>query len=339
MSMKNNEQVRHDHETIRNGVGFYDFTHELLKVTGPQAGEFLDKIMANTMAGLNDGQGKYTQMLNDDGIIIDDLIVFKVPEDGYWVSTLYADQMVEVFNQYIADYDAEYQDIRNDYIMYAIQGPDSLKVLNKILDNDISDLKWFNIAPNHIEYFPVLVARAGYTGELGYEIVAERKYRNAIERRLRVEGEEFGIENTTSAAILSSLPREKGYVLMSDVGETNPLESGFGWAIDWDTDFIGKESLIKVKESGAKRKLLGFELLDNDIDESKIGDGSAVEKDGDVVGKVTTLTYGFTVGKYIGYALVDKAKAKIGDTITINGLEAKLVDRMFFDPSNERLTK
>lgn len=339
MSLKNNEQVKRDHETIRNGVGFYDFTHELLKVTGPQAGEFLDKIMANTMAGLNDGQGKYTQMLNEDGIIIDDLIIFKVPEDGYWVSTLYADQMIEVFDQYIDQYDAQYHDIRNDYLMYAVQGPKSRDVLNKILDNDISDMKWFTIASNHIEYFPVLIARAGYTGELGYEILAERKYRNAIEKRLREAGEEFEIANTTSNAILFSLPREKGYVLMSDVGETNPLESGFGWAVDWDTDFIGKEALAKVKENGAERKLLGFELVDQDIDESLIEDGVAIEKDGETVGKVVTFTYGFTIEKYIGYALVEVGKAKKGEAVKINGLDAKLVDRMFFDPSNERLTK
>lgn len=288
---------------------------------------------------MKDGQGKYTQMLDEDAKIIDDLIVFKVENDGYWISTLYADQMIEVFERFIDEYDVEYQDIRNDYLMYAVQGPDSRKVLNKILDNDISDMSWFSVAPNYIEYFPVLIARAGFTGELGFEIVAEKKYRNAIERRLWLAGEEFGIKNTTSDAILSSLPREKGYVLVSDVSETNSLESGFGWAVDWDTDFIGKEELQRVKENGPEKNLLGLELSDDEIDESTLEPGTPVQKDGQEVGKLTTITYGFTVGKYIGYALVDRDKAGKGDEVTVNRLKGKPVNRMFFDTSNERLVK
>lgn len=140
-------------------------------------------------------------------------------------------------------------------------------------------------------------------------------------------------------SVLSSLPREKGYVLVSDVSETNPLESGFEWAVDWDTDFIGKEELQRVKENGPEKNLLGLELSDDEIDESTLEPETPVEKDGQEVGKLTTITYGFTVGKYIGYVLVDRDKAGKGDEVTVNGQKGKLVNRMFFDTSNERLVK
>lgn len=339
MSIKNDVQVRKDHEIIRNNVGYYDFTHQMIEVTGPQKGAFMDRIFSNSMESMEVGQAKYTQMLDEKGLIIDDLIVFRVTEEAYWISTLYIDQMKEVFEAHVADFEVEYKDITNDYTMYAVQGPNSRKVLNKFVDQNIDDMKWFTIAPNQVGEIPIYISRAGFTGELGFEVFVNPSQKEAIENKIIEAGKEFGIENTTSDAILSSLPREKGYVLMSDVAETYPLETGFGWAVDWETDFIGKEALAKVKEAGTHRRLYGFELVNNDVDEPAIKDGDVVTINGEEVGKVTTITYGFTVNKFIGYALVDKRKAKIGDQVTINDVQVQLVDRMFYDKDNARLTQ
>lgn len=338
MGLKTNTELRTDHETVRNKVGYYDFTHEIMQVTGKQREEFMDRIFANSVGDLETGKAKYTQMLNEDGIIIDDIIVIRISDSEYWITTLYIDDMKKWFDKNSSDYDVEYKDITDQYFMYAVQGPKSREVLNEFLEQDISDLPWFSITDNKIEDIPVKIGRAGYTGELGYEIFANPKYRNSIESKLLEAGKPHGIREITSEAKLSSLPREKGYVLMSDVEDTLPLESGFSWAVDWDTDFIGKSALQKAKDKGVSRKLRGFELKETS-DGIEIEAGASVELNGENVGKVTAFAYGYTVEKYIGYALVDSNKTSIGDTVTIVGHEAELTKRVFYDKENERLTQ
>lgn len=338
MITKTNAETRREHEAVRNGVGYYDFTHEMVEVKGPQMGAFMDRIFANTMGSLATGKAKYTQMLNEDGIIIDDVIVLKVSDDAYWITTLYVDQMKEIFEKNIAAYDATFEDVTADYVMFVVQGPKSRDVMNRIVVNDVSPMPWFSIAPNKIDDLDVHVSRAGYTGELGYEIYADAKFKDAIETKIKEAGADFDIVNILTDAKLSSLPREKGYVLMSDIGGTNPFEAGFAWAVDWDTDFIGKEALLKVKEAEVTRKLLGF-VLDSEDDEVAIDAGDPVTFAGEEVGHVTAATYGYTVEKYIGYALVDVTKVKIGDRVKINDYDAELTKRAFYDMDNSRLTQ
>lgn len=339
MDYKNNKEMRLDHEAIRKEVGYYDFTHQMIEVKGPDMGKFMDRIFANKMFNLRDGQAKYTQMLNEDGIIIDDLIVFKLEDDRYWITTLFIDQMKEVFREHVDGYDVDYKDVTDDYVMYAIQGPKSLDVMNKVVDDDVTNMSWFSIKENEVGDIPVHVSRAGYTGERGYEIYVNSKYKDEIFLLLEEKGKDFNIRNTTSDAILFTLPREKGYVLMDDIKDTYPLESGFDWAVAWKTDFIGKEALETVKEKGVNRQLYGFELVDNDVDEPGIETGDKIMANGEEVGEVRTISYGFTVEKFIGYALVNTDKVDIGDSATINDVDVKIVERMWYDPDNERIRK
>ena len=337
MGIKTNSEMRKDHEAVRNRVGFYDFTHQMLQVTGEQREEFLDHIFVNSIGDIDSGGATYTSMLNEDGVVLDDVIVIRLSDDEYRITTLAIDNMIEWFDKHSADFKVEYNEITDSNMMYAVQGPKSREVLNEILDEDINDLSWFSITKNKIEEAPVNIARAGFTGELGYEIYADPKYKNFLEVRLLEAGEPHGIRKINTAAKLSSLPREKGYVLMSDLDGLNPLEAAMGWSVDWDTDFIGKSALQKAKNEGVKRKLRGFELKD-DSDDIKIKPGATVQLNGKDVGKVTAFTYGYTVEKYIGYALVDRENTDFGDEITVDGYEAELTRRVFYDEDNERLT-
>lgn len=338
MITKLDETKRREHEAVRNSVGYYDFTHQMIEVTGPQSGEFLDRVFSNTMAALSVGKAKYTQMLNDEGIIIDDIIVFRISDETYWITTLYVDQMKDIFKQVSLDFDVQYEDVTDKYIMYVVQGPNSRKVMNKIVDQPVDAMEWFSITENKIDDYDVHVSRAGYTGELGYEIYTHPSNKDALDKRIAEAGEEYDITYIETDVKLFSLPREKGYVLMSDIGGTNPLESGFAWAIDWNTNFIGKDALEKAKEAGVNRKLLGF-VLDSTDDEISIEDGDPILSEDIEVGKVVTIVYGFTVEKYIGYALVDSNRAKIGDKISINNYDGELTERIFYNPDNSNLTQ
>lgn len=335
---KNEMNVRKEHETVRNSVGFYDFTHQLLEVSGVDAQSFLDKMFVASIGKAKVGDAKYSTMLNEDGIIIDDVIVFRVDEDVFWISTLYITELIAWFDKNKGSSNVEYKDITYKTTMYAVQGPNSRAVLNDFLKDNIDHMKYFTIEDNMIDNVPVKIARSGYTGELGFEIYCDPKNKDFIESKLMESGKQFNILNITTDVIVTSLPREKGYTLMSDLAGTNPLEVDFGWTVDWNKDFIGKAALEKVKAEGAKRRLIGF-TVDDDAAEVEIG--STVEVNGKYVGKVTMFTYGYTVEKNIGFALVDVDKANIGDLATIKSggkeIAATLTEKVFYDPENTKI--
>ncbi len=328
---KNDTLAKAEHEAVRNHVGYYDFTHKLLEVTGVDARGFLSKMFVGAIAKAKIGSAKYTTMLNEDGIIIDDVIVFRMAEDTFWVSTLYIDELIAWFDAHRTFEEISYHEITGITTMYAVQGPDSGNLLNDFLEKPVTEMKLFQIRDNAIGSVPVRIARSGYTGELGYEIYCNPKDSMIIESILEKFGQKYGIMKITTDVIVSSLPREKGFVLMSDLAGTNPLEAGFDWSIDWNKRFIGKSALLKVKENGAEKSLLGFVSSDDTVD---IEPDTPVILNGEKVGKVTVSTYGFTVKKMIGFALVDNAKAKIGDvaSVTVKGqnIPINLCERMFY---------
>lgn len=334
---KNNVDLRNEHEGLRNRVGFYDFTHDLVEATGPSAADFLDRMFVNSMGKASPGDAIYTTMLNEEGIIIDDVIAFRLEAEKFWISTLYVEEMIKWFDAHSSGMDVEYKDITETTAMYAIQGPKSREVLNAFLGDSIDNLEDFTISDNKIDDVRVKVARCGFTGELGYEIYLAPEHKDLLETKLNESGQSFDIVEMKTDVILSSLPTEKGYILMRDVAGTNPLEAGFGWSVDWSKDFVGKEALEKVKNEGATRSLVGFTVEDDTAD---IAEESEVKVAGKTAGKVTNFTYGFTVEKNIGYALIDNSVAKVGDKATIvsgdKEYEATLTDRVFYDVKDER---
>ena len=218
--------------------------------------------------------------------------------------------------------------------MYSVQGPKSRDLLNSFLAEKVDDQKFFSIRDNKIDNVSVKISRTGFAGEkLGYEIYVAPQSAGVVELKLTECGKAFDAVRVTEFQIMVwTLPTEKGFYLMCDIGGASPLEVGFEDGIDWNKDFIGKEALEKVKAEGPKRLLLGFTVDDDNAHiaaKDKGGPGAAVIVDGEEVGRVTKFTYGFTVGKNIGYALVEKAKAKLGDKAIINGYEATLTDRVF----------
>ncbi|MDN6196165.1 MAG: aminomethyltransferase family protein, partial [Atopostipes suicloacalis] len=319
--MSNEKLRREEHEAFRERVAYHDFTHQMLKAEGPDAGVFMDKMFVNDISGKDVGQGVYTSMLNEEGEMIDDLIIFRMEENMYWLSTLYIDQMMEVFNKYSKDYEVNFTDIRDTTVMYAVQGPDSTKTLNKILDQSIDDLKFTRIMSNKIDNVDLKVANFGFTGETGYELYFHPDHIDFIEKKLEEAGKEFDIAHIETDVYLSSIPTEYGLKIMRDFEGLDPYEANLGWTVDWDSNFIGKEAIRDSKENGPKRTLLGFKVANDDAEVELESD---ILKGGEKVGHVTNYTYGYTVGKNIGFALVDKDKAKKGDKVRIDGVDGEL---------------
>lgn len=335
MLFKNDAVTRAQHNAVRNNVGWYKWTHDLLEVTGADAASFLDFLYVNSIAKTPIGRSKYTTMLDEEGRIIDDVIVFHMGEDYFWVSTLYLPELVEWIDGKKGDLDVKYRDITHETEMYAVQGPNSRALVNKIVGEPVDDLKYFSIKDNTIGGIKVKVHRSGFTGELGYEIYCDPKDNSIIEKALTEAGAEFNaVKVTVLEVMVRGLAGEKGYLLRQDVFGLNPFEADMGWAVDMSKDFIGKAATEKVKEEGPKRQLVGLEFdAYNDINQGEI-----VRINGIKVGTVTAMMYGYTIDKNIGYAVVHRAVAPIGSEVRIgaNKVPAKIVERIWYDPENKR---
>jgi aminomethyltransferase len=331
---KDDVTKREQHDAVRNSVGWYRYTHQLLEVTGEDATALLDKIFANPIANLENGRARYTTMLNEQGNILDDVVIFRLDENKYWVSTLYINKMISWFNTNKGESKVAYKDITGITEMYAVQGPKSKDLLNSILAEKIDDQKFFSIRDNKIDDIPVKISRAGFTGEkLGYEIYVAPENIKLVELKLSEQGKAFdAVQVTEFQVMVWTLPTERGFYLMCDLAGRNPFEVGLERGIGWDKDFIGKEALEKIKVNDHKNQMLGFtvDLDDIHIETRNLGSsGAPIVFEGEEVGRVSKLTYGYTINKNIGYAFVDCTKVKVGDKVDINGFEAILTDKVF----------
>lgn len=333
--------MRRQHDAVRNSVGWYCWTHFLLEVTGVDATKFLDTIYVSSITKLAVGRAKYTTMVNEQGIIIDDVIVFRMEENKYWISTLHLNNvLLPWLDDHKADLNVDYEDITNEIEMYAVQGPNSKALLNSFLSQSVDDQKFFSIKENKIGDIPVKVARNGYTGEWGYEVYIAAENVALLTENLARHGKSLdAVEVTEFQVVVWSLPSEKGYNLMSDLRNTNPFEVGFEDAIDWNKEFIGKPALEKIKATGPTRQLLGFVMDDPSVQVEGMNRGcygAAITKNKNEVGRVTKYVYSYSLSKSIGFALVDKASAKIGDRVSISGSLGTLTERVWYDQTNDK---
>ena len=170
MLFREDQVARADAEAIRKGVGFYRWTHDLVEITGKDALEVLQKIYISDISKVAVGRSKYTASLDENGEIIDDVIVMHMADGLYWVSDLYGPRLLPWIEQHKGEADIHAKIITYDWDMYAVQGPDSLKAMNAMLDAPVDDLKRFGICERKLGDIPVYIHRSGFTGENGYEI-------------------------------------------------------------------------------------------------------------------------------------------------------------------------
>lgn len=331
---KYDDMKRKEHMAVRENVGWYLWTHQLVEVSGQDAADFLDLLCTKVISTLKVGKERYTTILDEKAEIIDDVVVFKVAEDKFWVSTLFASQLIHWMGIHQGERVVSYQNITSQYHMYAVQGPKSLEMINKMVKTPVDDLKFFSFAENEIEGIPVIINRAGFTGEkVGYEVYAAADMAEKMEEILRKTGEAMGAVEVTEFQVMAwTLPTEAGFYYMRDLRHTNPLEVGMEKGIGWDKEFIGKEALLKIKEEGPKREMVGFTIDEADIyvkGRHLGGPGEAVYIDDEEVGRVYKIVYGYVKEKNIGYLLAKKGSLKVGDHIKIREYDAEITEKYF----------
>lgn len=324
MLFKEDMIARKEHQAVRENAGWYRWTHDLVDVKGEDAGVFLDKLFVGAVAAAPVGKTKYTTMLNEDGKIIDDTIVMHMGENHFWVSTLYAPQFLKWADAHRSGEDVHCEDRSQAIDMYAVQGPNSGKIMNALVKAPVDDLKRFAIADNEIDGISVKVHRSGFTGELGYEIYCEIADTDAVAEAIRAACAKFDApEITTLEVYVRSLPVEKGFALRQDMYGLSPFACGLGWSVKFDKDFIGKDALLRELETGPAYKLVGLEYLAESYED--IAQKEVVYSYGVPVGFVRTAIYGYTAEKNIGYAVIRADKAVLGERVTVGGNDSPAI--------------
>lgn len=329
------EGVNAEHETVRNGVGVFDVSHmgEFL-LTGPNALALIQKVTSNDAATLTIGRAQYSCLPNNDGGIVDDLIVYKIKDEQYLlvVNASNIDKDWEWISKH-NDLGVDMRNISDDYSLLAIQGPKAVEAMQSLTSIDLAAIKYYHFEVADfagIEH--VIISATGYTGSGGFEIYAKNTEIEQIWNKVFEAGADYGIKPIGLAA-RDTLRLEMGFCLYgNDINDTtSPIEAGLGWITKFTKDFTNSEALKKQKEEGASRKLVGFELIERGIPRH---DYEIVNATGEVIGVVTSGTQSPSLGKGIGLGYVPTELATEGSEIFIrirkNDVAAKVVKLPFY---------
>ncbi len=294
-----------EHHVIRQDAGMFDVSHmTIVDFKGDNVKAFLQKLFANDVARLKDaGKALYSCMLNEDGGVIDDLITYYINDTFYRtvVNASTREKDLAWINKQAEPFGVEVTE-RDDYAMIAVQGPNAREKAHQALGDDAAE-KLADMAPFYIrDYGNLSVARTGYTGEDGYEIMLPENEAAALwTRLLEAEVKPCGL------GARDTLRLEAGMNLYgSDMDETiSPLEAGLNWTVAWEPaerDFIGREAITKQKEQGVKRKLVGLVLEGKGV----LRNHQKVIVDGLEDGEVTSGSFSPTLSQAIAFARVPK---------------------------------
>ncbi len=315
--------INDEHAAVRNNAGVFDVSHmgEVI-VKGEYALSFLQKITSNDLSKISAGKAQYSCFTNENGGIIDDVIIYCLNDQDTYMIVLNASNIqkdLDWMHAHNAD-NATITDISDKTGLLAIQGPNATKILQPLTELDILNLKYYTFVKGKFAGVDnVLISATGYTGSGGVEIYFEDKEGNAdkIWNAIFEVGTPKNLKPIGLGA-RDTLRLEMGYCLYgNDIDDTTtPLEAGLGWITKFNknVDFTAKDILQKQKEAGIKRKLVGFEMLEKGIPRHNY---AIVDKDGNEIGYVTSGTQSPTLQKAIGLGYVNIDHAFIDSFIYI----------------------
>jgi aminomethyltransferase len=295
------EGIKAEHNAVRNHAGLFDVSHMGEAVfRGPDAKEAVQRLVTRDVSRLEDGQAGYSAVCYESGGTVDDVIVYRRPDDFLVVvNASNREKDLEHFRSNTQDLDVEVADESDDWALLALQGPEAADLLQNLTGANLPDLRPFRFVEGEVAGAKTLVSRTGYTGEDGFELYvspddAPRVWRELLEAGATPAG--LGARDT--------LRLEAGMCLYGNEldPETTPLEAGIGFAVhlDKEREFIGQEALRREKEVGLRKKLVGFEVEGRGIARHDY----PVRVEGETVGHVTSGTLSPTLGQAIGLALV-----------------------------------
>ncbi len=309
--------INEEHVRVRTTVGIFDVSHMgEFEFIGPKSQHFLQYMTINDVRHLNIYQAQYSALCYDHGGIVDDLIIYRFP-DRYMIVVNAAN--IEKDFQWLQDRLFDGVILRNrsdEYTLLAIQGKSAEATLQKLTGLDLSQIKPYWLAEGVLADVRMMIARTGYTGEDGFEIMFSPEYSSKVWQAIMAAGKEFDIEPIGLGA-RNTLRMEVKYCLYgNDIDHTtNPIEAGLSWITKLDKgDFIGHEAIQKVKQDGVQRKLIGFELIGKAIPRH----GYKIYDEKEEIGVVTSGMFSPMLQKPIGLGYVKTEYSKIDSILSID---------------------
>ncbi|MCE5256536.1 MAG: glycine cleavage system aminomethyltransferase GcvT [Spirochaetaceae bacterium] len=329
-----------EHAITRRSVGLFDIDHMgQVEVSGPGADAFVSKLVSAKVTDMQPPMARYSLLLDEAGLVIDDLFVYRLPH-SWWIVVNASNRQTDLdwFRSH-AGADVTITDRSDDTYMIAVQGPKAIELLDRLAKPEVSRLErftWGNISMGGV---PILFGRTGYTGEDGGELFFPADKAEFVWTRLLDQGTQLGIETKPiGLAARDSLRFEAGMPLHGHEisPKINALEACFKWACDFDKDFIGKAALQAIAEKGLSRKLVGVEVFGGVQREGY----EIVDSTGTTVGHCVAGMFCPTVKKYAANAFVRTDLAKVGTPLKViirgQAKDAVVVKRPLYIPAYRR---
>ena len=307
-----------EHMACREAAALFDVSHMgEIEVRGPQALALVDYVTVNDPKTLADNQAQYTVFTNERGGIVDDLLVYRIGEEHYFlvVNAGTTDKDFEWVASHAGSFDCTVTNTSAAYAQIAIQGPVAERILQRLTSVMLDRIPSFWSQRAEVDGVRARVSRSGYTGEDGFEIYCAPKDAVHVWNRLLVTGTDAGLRPAGLAARNTLRLEAKLPLYGHDIDDdTTPLEAGLGWVTKLDKGhFVGREALVRQKREGVARRLVGFEVLDR----APARDGYPVVKDGAEIGTVASGSPAPYLKKNIGLAYLPVEHAKVGTEIGI----------------------
>ncbi|WP_329381217.1 glycine cleavage system aminomethyltransferase GcvT [Streptomyces sp. NBC_01716] len=311
---------REEHLAVRTKAGLFDLSHMgEITVSGPRAAQALDYALVGNIGSLAVGRARYTMICQEDGGILDDLIVYRLdthgsPEFMVVANASNARVVLDELTGRAADFDAEVRDDRDAYALLAVQGPESPGILASLTDADLAGLKYYAGLPGTVAGVPALIARTGYTGEDGFELFVAPRHAEGLWQALTAAGASAGLV-PAGLSCRDTLRMEAGMPLYGQELTTGltPFDAGLGRVVKFEKEgyFVGRPALEAAAERAGNappRKLVGLVAEGRRVPRA----GYPVVAGGEVVGHVTSGAPSPTLGRPIAMAYVDASHAAAG---------------------------
>ena len=329
------EGVNIEHETVRSGVGVFDVSHMgEFELKGPNALALIQKVSSNDASVLVDGKAQYSCMPNRKGGIVDDLIIYRISQDHYFL-VVNASNIEKDWNWISShnDLGVEMNNLSDEYSLLAIQGPKAAEAMQTLTSIDLSNMVYYTFQfGTFADVENVMVSATGYTGSGGFEIYVKNENVAQVWASVFEAGESFGIKPIGLAA-RDTLRLEMGFCLYgNDINDTtSPLEAGLGWITKFTKDFVDSDYLKAQKETGVSRKLVAFEMIERGIPRH---DYRILDANNQNIGIVTSGTMSPSMKIGIGLGYVEVAHTILDSEIFIEirdkGVKAKIVKLPFY---------
>ncbi len=329
--------ITEEHNAVRQHVGVFDVSHMgEVRVSGPDAYKFVNHIFVNDVTGAPDGQIFYGMMCYENGGTVDDLLVYKVNDEEYFlvINASNIDKDVAWILQNAEGFDVRIEDQSPYYGEVAVQGPEAEAAMENILGITVKDIAFYNFKTMNVDGEEIIVSRTGYTGEDGFEVYGSHDFTRKVWDKLMKGGVQpcgLGCRDT--------LRFEVGLPLYGDElsADITPIEASLSMFVKLDKpEFIGKEALAAQKAEGVKRRIVGLELEGNAIPRH----GYPVEVNGEQVGEITTGYRSISTGKSVAMAMINKPYDKLGTEVEVRirkkTFPAKVVKKRFYDKNYKK---